>query len=328
MTRQKTNNIQMPVKNEADTITRIAWMYYHDHMTQVEIGETLNLSRQKVQRMLERSKDLEIVKFKIKHPNANLLSMEKKLCQSLGLKDAVIVPTVSVDANMLRKPFARACCDYLERFLRKDEDIMLGFGWGNTTAYLADYFHPTEVNARVTVLTLIGNLTQNVVVNPYFTAEIIARRLGAPCYNIWAPAIAKSKERAAIFKSEPWVDQILVMAEKVDIAVISIGEVSLSSSLFEMGFVSKEDIHRILKKGAVGDILGRYIDSQGKIIEDEIHDRVIGIPIEALKRVDQITIGVAGGESKFEAVKAAVKGGFLDVLITDENNALRLCETV
>jgi DNA-binding transcriptional regulator LsrR (DeoR family) len=118
------------------------------------------------------------------------------------------------------------------------------------------------------------------------------------------------------------------MAEKVDIAVISIGEVSKSASLFEMGFLLQEDIHRVLEKGAVGDILGRFIDSQGKIIEDEIHDRVIGIPIETLKRSDQVTIGIAGGESKFEAVRAAVKGGFVNVLITDENNALRLCETV
>ncbi len=50
--------------------------------------------------------------------------------------------------------------------------------------------------------------------------------------------------------------------------------------------------------------------------------------IETLKRSDQVTIGIAGGESKFEAVRAAVKGGFVNVLITDENNALRLCETV
>ena len=318
----------MASEQEADIITRIAWLYYHERLTQQEIGEKLSLSRPKVQRLLERIKDLEIVTFRIKHPHANLLSVEKTLCQKLGLKDAVVVPAVSTDPQVLRKSFARACSDYLERFLRRDDEFTLGFGWGNTTSYLADFFDPEEVTAKVSVVTLIGNLTLNVAMNPYITAEIIARRLGAPFYNIWAPAIAKTKERASIFKSEPWINETLCRAEDTDVAVISIGEVSQYASLVEMGFITKKDLDRLVSKGAVGDIIGRYIDADGKLIEDEIHDRVIGISIESLKKPSTLVIGVAGGESKSEAIQASIKGGFLDILITDENNADRLCRTV
>ncbi len=313
---------------DADLITRIAWLYYHEKKTQHDIGKQLNLSRPKVQRMLERARDLEVVRFQITHPQFNLLSAEQRLHQRLGLRDAVVVPTESVDQEVLRRSFARASAEYLERVLRRDGKITLGFGWGNTTAHLADYFDPHGNTANTSVVSLIGNLMVNVAMNPYITAERIARRLGAPFYNIWAPAIAQSKERAQVFRSEPWIDETIRRAGKSDIAVISIGEVSESASLFEMGFLSPDDLARLRKKGAVADILSRFIDKNGDVVDDEIHDRVIGISLDVLKLPETLVIAVAGGMSKFDAIRAAVVGGFVDVLITDETTADRLIDRV
>ena len=315
-------------ENDEDLITRIAWLYYHEKKTQQDIGRQLNLSRPKVQRLLERARDLEIIRFQIRHPYSNLLSLEQHLNKRLGLRDSVVVPTVSKDRNMLRKSFARACGEFLERFLRDEGEMTFGFGWGNTTSFLADYFDPPLVNASVSVVSLIGNLMVNVAMNPYISAERIARRLDAPFYNIWAPAIAQSKERAGIFTSEPWIEEALRRAEKTDLAVISIGEVSESASLFEMGFLSPDDLSRLRKKGAVADILSRFIDARGNVVDDEIHDRVIGISLDVLRRRETLVVAVAGGESKFDAIRGAVLGGFVDVLITDEEMATRLHETI
>ena len=49
-------------------------------------------------------------------------------------------------------------------------------------------------------------------------------------------------------------------------------------------------------------------------------------PLEQLKEKNN-SIGVAGGSTKSEAILAALKGNYLDVLITDETtatNVLRL----
>ena len=58
--------------------------------------------------------------------------------------------------------------------------------------------------------------------------------------------------------------------------------------------------------------------------------RKAGAKIEAekdfLTELDNV-IGVAGGARKAEAILAALRGGYLDVLITDEDTAKLLLET-
>jgi len=325
MTKDDNNKITPHMDNsEEDIITRIAWLYYKEKLTQAEIADKIFLSRQKVQRYLEKARDLEIIQFTLKHPHVNLLGIEEKLKKIFGLKDAVVVPSSYTNMDGLRKSFAMAGANYLERRLSVTGDCTLGVGWGNTTAYLADYFEPQNVVGKVNVVSLIGNLMVNVSMNPFLMGQKIAEKLDAPFYNIWAPAIAQTKERADVFKSEPWIHDVLDIAEKADIYLISIGEISHSASLFQMGYLSDEDLKRLISKGAVGDILSRFFDSEGNVIEDEIHDRVIGIPLGALCNEHKLCIGVAGGTSKTKAIAAAIRQKYINVIITNENTAREL----
>ena len=315
-----------PLDNsEEDIITRIAWLYYKEKLTQQQIAERVSLSRQKVQRLLEKARDLEIIQFTLKHPFVNLMSVETEIRKKFGLKDAVIAPTSSQDpgrpAPRLRHgggrlPGAEAGHD--------DEKGILGIGWGNTTAYLADYFEPHTSTGKIEIVSLIGNLMMNVSMNPYIMAEKMARKLNASFYNIWAPAIAQTKERAEVFKSEPWIKEVLDIGARADIILISIGEAAKSASLFRMGYLSTTDLQRLIGKGAVGDILCRYFDAQGQVIDDEVHDRVIGIPMEVFGDERKLIIGVGGGTAKVNAIRAALIRKYINVLITDEGTAAEL----
>lgn len=311
---------------EDDLVTRVAWLYYKEKMTQADIAARTFLSRQKVQRYLERARDLEIIRFTLKHPGANLLGIEERLCARYGLKDAVVVPSARSDVDGLRKAFAMAGAPYLERILASAGDCTLGVGWGNTTAHFAEYFEPQGVKGKVNVVSLIGNLMMNVSMNPFMLGQAIAGKLDCPFYNIWAPAIAQNKERAEVFKSEPWIHEVLEIAMKADIYLLSIGEVSRSASLFQMGYMSGQDLHRLVGKGAVGDILSRFLDADGNIVDDEVHDRVIGIPLEALKDGSKTRIAVAGGPTKIGAILAAVRQGYVNVLVTDEKTATEMLD--
>ncbi|MFZ2913862.1 MAG: sugar-binding transcriptional regulator [Rectinemataceae bacterium] len=310
--------------SEEDLVTKIAWLYYKEKLTQAEIAERIFLSRQKVQRYLEKARDLEIIRFTLKHPHANLLGVEDALKEKFGLKDAVVIPSPYTEGEGLRKSFAKAGALYLERRLGAAGNCILGVGWGNTTAYLADYFEPQSVEGKIDVVSLIGNLMLNVSMNPFLMGQKIAGKLDSPFYNIWAPAIAQTKERAEVFRSEPWIHDVLDIACRADINLISIGEVSRFASLFQMGYLSGQDLQRLIGKGAVGDILCRFFDANGNIIEDEVHDRVIGIPLDMLRDERKICIGVAGGASKIEAIIAAMRQKYINVLITDENTATDL----
>lgn len=301
-----------------DLITKVAWLYYKEKLTQQDISSRVNISRQKVQRFLEKARDLEIVRFQVKNPYANLLSIESELIEKYSLKDSVVVPYVSDNDDLLRKSFAKAGASYLERIISQHNNSIVGLGWGNTITYLADYFDSLAIKTKVEVVSLKGNLMTNVAMNPYIIAEKIANKLDAPFYNIWAPAIAQSKEMAEMFKSEPWINHVLQIASKANIILFSIGEVSPSASLFKMGYLSSDELKRLREKGAVGDILNRFFNAQGTLIDDEIHERVISIPINKLKDKGKIVIGVAGGSSKFEAIRGALNGKYINILITDE----------
>lgn len=307
-----------------DLITKVAWFYYKEKLTQQDISARVNISRQKVQRFLEKARDLEIVRFQIKNPYANLLSIESELIEKYSLKDSVVVPYLSDGDNLLRRSFAKAGASYLERIISQHNNSIVGLGWGNTTAYLADYFDSPPIKTKVEVVSLIGNLMTNVAMNPYIIAEKIANKLDAPFYNIWAPAITQSKERAEIFKSEPWINCVLQKASKANIILFSVGEVSPSASLFKMGYLSSDELKRLREKGAVGDILSRFFNAQGDLVDDEIHERVISIPIDKLRDTGKIVIGIAGGPLKLNAIQGALNGKYINVLITDEETAQKL----
>jgi DNA-binding transcriptional regulator LsrR (DeoR family) len=309
---------------DEDFVTRIAWLYYKEKLTQQQIAERVSLSRQKVQRLLEKARDLEIIQFTVKHPFVNLMSVETEMGQRYGLRDAVVVPSNTSDPEVRSRAFAIAGAHYLERKLATLKECVLGIGWGNTTASLASYFEPKAVSGHIEIVSLIGNLMLNVSMNPYIMAEKMARKLNAPCYSVWAPAIAQTRERAEVFKSEPWIKEVLDIGRRADIILISIGEASESASLFKMGYLSQADLRRLIGKGAVGDILCRYFDAEGQFVDDDVHDRVIGIPTEVFSDERKLIVGVAGGESKVAAIRAALLKRYINVLITDEATATAL----
>ncbi len=312
------------VDTHEDLITRIAWFYYKEKLTQQQIAERLLLSRQKVQRLLEKARDLEIIQFNLKHPFANLMSVETEICKRYGLKDAVVCPISTSDNDMRYQAYAKAGAAYLARKLAAMNIGTLGIGWGNTTASVASYFEPQGVNGHIKIVSLMGNLMLNVSMNPYIMGEDIARKLDASCYNIWAPAIAQTRERAEVFKSEPWIKEVLDIGCRADIILISIGEASESASLFKMGYLNQVELRRLIGKGAVGDILCRYFNAKGEFIDDDVHDRVIGIPVEVFGDDKKLIIGVAGGAGKVVAIRAALLKKYINVLITDEITAVQL----
>ena len=310
---------------EEDLITKVAWLYYKEKLTQHEIAKRVLISRQKVQRLLQKARDLEIVSFQVKNPYANLLSMERKLIEKYSLRDAVVVPCSSPnDEDSLRRSFAKGGAFYLSRLIIQYPKSVVGLGWGDTIAYLADYFEPPKTKTSIKVVSLIGNLMIDAAMNPYLIVEQIAKKLAAPSYIIWAPAITKDEKSAEAFKSEPWINHVFQKAFRASIILVSIGRFSPSSSLFRMGFLSNNEFRRLKDKGAVSNILGRFFDKDGNLVEDEIHERVIGIPLHTLKDRNKIVIGVGGGSSKFNGIQGALAQRYINVLVTDEETAQRL----
>ena len=314
-----------------DLLGKIAWLYYKERMRQEDIGHALGLSRTKIQRMLERANRSTIVQVEIRHPRYNLLSVEAQLTGAYQLTDAVVVPAVANSDVVAIAAIAKAGAAYLSRTVQGGGWDVLGIGWGSTTSQLAEEFAPANTSCVTTVVSLLGTLSTSTSGHPSVPAETIAKKIGSNFYHIWAPAIAQSAEGASAFLAEPRINEVIRLARTCKLSVISIGAFSAQSPLVRMGYLSERDVSRLRKKGAVGDLACGFFTRDGTFIEDSVDARIVGVGKAILEPQNRAksrlrVIGLGGGVGKFEAVKAALTGRKVDVLVTDEVTATKLLE--
>jgi DNA-binding transcriptional regulator LsrR (DeoR family) len=108
-------------------------------------------------------------------------------------------------------------------------------------------------------------------------------------------------------------------------SVIGIGGMHEKSTIFNTGTLTKNDMMYLKMKGAVGDMLSHFIDKHGNLVPNAVEERLISTPLETLKNLKNV-IGVAAGETKVEAIRAVLRGGYLNVLVTDASTAKQILE--
>ena len=300
-------------------MARIGWLYYHQGLTQQDIADRLGLSRVKVLRLLARAREEGIVQIRIDHPSLRFVELEERLRQVFGLKDAVVVPTGETE-QQTREALGQFGAIYLERTLGPGDTI--GTAWGVTLREVARHLRPLSL-ADVTVVQLMGGLNAGGLINPLDIARLVAEKLHGQVQMLYTPAFVDSEEIRDALLSDHRIAQTLRAGASVGAALVGIGDVSHESSLVRWGALTETELDEAVRRGAVGDILGRHFDAAGRPVESPLSRRVIGLPLEALRRIPRV-IAFAGGERKAAAILGALRGGYVDVLVTDEAAARRV----
>jgi DNA-binding transcriptional regulator LsrR (DeoR family) len=160
-------------------------------------------------------------------------------------------------------------------------------------------------------------MTHSRAVNPSAVARRLADLFDADCYQLTAPVfVASAGTRAALWR-EPGLRELLARARRLDLALVSVGDVSANATLFREGLLPRSQRSSLLRAGAVGDVLCQFIDAQGAVIDHPVTRRVVAVGIGELRRVPKIVIA-AGGRRKVAAIRAALRATGARVLITDE----------
>ena len=71
-----------------------------------------------------------------------------------------------------------------------------------------------------------------------------------------------------------------------------------------------------MRKGAVGEIVGRIYDKNGQTVDEDLQRKMIGISLDKIAKIP-VRIGMSYGKDKIEAIKCAIAGGLVNVLVTD-----------
>lgn len=303
---------------------RAAELYYEENQTQDEIGVILRLTRWKVGRLLASAKANGFIRIEIVHPRARRLPIERRLRESTGLTDAIVVSSAGVSSDTeLQSRTAQAAADYLTSL--RPIPRTLGISWGRTlhdvSLHLKQGWAPgvnvVQINGGVSLNQHPGTAAS--------TAVTIAHKADGSATLLPSPAIFERLETKQAMEADRSVAGVLAQARNAQAYLFSAGQADANSALVDSGYLTVDQIDALVARGAVGDIVGRYIDRNGRIVDPELNERTVGIQIDQLRRAP-LTIAVIAGNSKHAIARAVVRNGLCTVLVTDEDTANALLD--
>jgi len=318
-------NVSKPTQEELRLLVKVARMYYEDGLTQDAITTRLGLSRSKTSRLLAQARDTGIVQISVVEPEDLFLDVESRLEERFGLQEALVVETQRSDSQaQVSRAVGLAAAGYVTRAISSRSTI--GMCWGDTLRHMVAGLTPQRF-PDAQVVQIIGGIGQpDSEVHATELCRTMARTLDCRLTLLPVPGIVADQRTREALLSDVHVRRAVEAFDDLDIAFVGIGAPTTDSVTMRDGsIISRAELDELLRKGTVGDIALRYYDVDGACIESEINDRIIGMTLEQIKRVPKV-VGVSGGPQKTAAIRAALKGHIVNVLITDSVTAARLLE--
>jgi len=305
--------------DELRLMVKVARLYYEKGKGQSEISTQLDLSQSTVSRLLKRAKDEQIVRITLNVQTGFHPELEEALETAYGLKEAIVVDGDD-DSEVLRD-IGAAAAYYLETTLKQGEVIGIS-SWSSTLLAMVEAMYSRPRPSEATVVQILGGLG-----NPAAEkhAAHLTRRLsqlvgGNPLF-LPAPGVVGSVGSKAALLKDPFVREALDRFNQVTLALVGIGDIQPSRLLADSGNVfSPRELKSLQEKGAVGDVCLRFYDRDGALVTTPLNERVIGMDLDQLRRAKR-SVGVAGGQRKRVAILGALKGRWINVLITDRSTA-------
>ena len=313
--------------DEMRLVVRVARMYYEWDIKQAAIARQLGLSQPTVSRLLQQAKDMGIIRISVSVPQGVHTELEEQLVKQFRLRDAIVVDcSGESDERFIERQIGAAAAYYLESALRPDEVVGIS-SWSATLLALVDAMHPTPRKGDVRVVQILGGVgSPSAEAHAGRLTSRLADLLGGTAIFLPAPGIVGSAAAMEAITADHYVRDAIDLFDQVTTALVGIGAIEPSKLLADSGNrFSMAELDELRAQGAVGDVLLRFFDAHGSLVDTPLNQRVISMRPEQLRAVDR-SIGVAGGERKFDAILGAIRGGWVNVLVTDHLTARRLIE--
>lgn len=302
-------------------LTKVAKLYHEQGVRQPQIAAQLHISQPRVSRLLKQAVAAGIVRTIVIPPSGVHSDVENELEQRYGLREAIVVDASGDDDAHIIPALGAAAAVYLETTLIGGDRIGIS-SWSSTLLAMVEAMTPRPGRAAEEVVQILGG-----VGNP--TAQARAARLtgrlaeltGANPVYLPVPGLVGSPTARRALMKDGIVTEVTDAWSRLSVLLVGIGSLEPSPLLAESGnAISETDSLALRKLGAVGDICLRFFDGDGKPVRSDLEQRVLGISAAQL-RGDIRCVAVAGGKRKHSAIRAALLGRWVDVLITDHGVA-------
>jgi len=305
---------------EPDKLNKVieaAKLYYLLDYNQNDIAKMLGVSRPTVSRLLQIAKNEGIVEIKIRDSVEDSNKIASQLEQRFNLKKAIVVSVPQYENHIIKNYIGEKAAAYLHEIV-KDGDI-IGVTWGTTLYHVAIDLKQSVVK-DVKVVQLKGGVSHSETHT--YASEILylfGKAFNTSPLHLPLPAIVDRVVVKQAMEADRHIRKIIETGKQANIAMFTCGPIKSESLLFQLGYFTDEDLQMIYSK-AVGDICSRFFDKDGKICNESLNERTLGIDLEEFKK-KEYSILVAGGAEKIEGIYGALKGEYANVLITDQYTA-------
>jgi DNA-binding transcriptional regulator LsrR (DeoR family) len=303
----------------SDIAVKTAWLYYVEGMTQEQIAERLGVNRVKVMRTLAACTADGVVVTSINAQTARQVELERALETRWGLDAAVVVPTPSGEEH-LEKSIGHAVALYLGEEMQDGMTLAIG---GGATLHASLGFMARRALKDASVVALVGSLPHSQWINPSIVAAKVADIFGVDSYQITAPVVVNDPALRDLLWKQPELTDVRNRAAAADIALLTVGEMSPTATVFRYGIVPQDAMRDLERKGAVANMLCYFIDADGGLVDHAVNDRVMAIDLDVVSAVPNVVLA-AGGPQKVAPIRAALKAVEANVLITDSETAAAL----
>ena len=304
-------------KSRLDEAARAGWLYFIAGHTQDEIAKMLQISRASAQRLVSLCLSERLITFRLEHPIAACMELAARLKDAFKLAYCEVVPSDPA-APQTAAGIAERAANVLELMLRSDKPVVVALGTGRAVRAAVERVSPID-RPNHQIVSLVGNISADGSASFFDTVGRLADVTRSRHYPMPLPFLMSTgKERDQMLRLEP-ISKVRALAAKADLRLIGIGQMDQNAQVFVDGFVTRQELFDMMRRGAAGELTGWAFDADGRIIDGGTNRRLTSIPPRVPAAA--LTIGAAVGKAKVSAIQAALKGRLINGLITDEATA-------
>lgn len=302
--------------------SQVAHMYYELGMMQPEIAKRLYFSRSKVSRILQKAQDLGIVDIKVKHYLSRVRFYENELKEKFGISNPIVLTSFEGDqTSNAYEGMSNYAALYISGKLKGD--CVFGItGSHNVTKTVHMLRKQHDCNLKV-VQTIGASINQDMSAE---LVDFLANTFDGKAYFLNTPVYVDDLAVKEKLMRDAAVADAMRLMKKCDLMLMSIGTFDVNGDMPNWwGYMTEQHRIELKRKGAVGSICAQFFDIDGKWIDCDWNRKCISIPWENLSRAGE-KIVIAHGPSKVSGILGALRGGLIDVLITDTITAAAVLE--
>lgn len=302
-------------------MAKVARLYYNSSLRQVEIADRLRISQTRVSRLLQQAEDNGLVRTVVVPLVGLNAEIEEELESKYSLAEAYVVDAVADDESELTRELGEAAASILGN-LPVDVPVVGITSWSRTLRHMVDSLNPIRTGTT-TVVEMLGDLGPPDQQHEAARAtQRLASLTGADAVFLRTPGVVSSRQvRKALLAHDSYARQALGLLDALDLALVGVGNCEIVPPLRAgNNFFSEDQLCDVVAAGAVGQICLRFLDARGVPVESPLDSLVTGVTLNQLRAAKRRWI-VAGGLSKYRAIKAVLLGDWADTFVTDTATA-------